>query len=386
MTFSTIPTAQKALSENDDVMVKNKIFKYTELVNSETNDWCPGCGDNGIRTALAKAIVALTVDPEYKQTIAHFTDNGLTTDLSIITDDEEEAEDIAFQTGFDKKDVHAGLETSNVMALSGIGCFAKITNQLKNIYTFHTLHGRALAVAQGAKLANWDLEVIVTLGDGDGLGIGGNHFFHAGRKNIDMTIMVFDNQVYGLTKGQQSPTMLKNMQTKSMAAPAIKEGINPIATAISCHYTFVAMSYSNQVQHLVDMIVKSVKHKGSSVIDVLQPCPTYNNVFTADYFKTSMKNLSDLAPDYDPVIRSPEEKNKKMQEAYALGLEGYMKINPENGQRECFKGLYFQDPTTYPLEALWAEKIGPRALAKRDITNPKRKKVVRNLMSSFQRI
>ncbi|MCH8286749.1 2-oxoacid:ferredoxin oxidoreductase subunit beta [candidate division KSB1 bacterium] len=363
-----------------------KVLKYSELINPETNDWCPGCGDNGIRTSQAKAIVDLASDPEYKRTIAYFKENGSHTDLTVITAHEEEAEDIALKTGFEKETVHSGLRTQDVMIVTGIGCFAKVTNQVKRLYTFHSLHGRAIPVAQGVKLANWDLEVITNVGDGDGLGIGGNHFFHAGRKNIDMTILIYDNQVYGLTKGQQSPTMLKNMRTKSMAAPAIKEGVNPITAAISCHYTFVAMSYSNQVKHLVEMILKAINHKGTSIINVLQPCPTYNDIFTDKFFKMRLHDLSDLKPDYDPVVRKPEERNKKMAEAYALGLEGYMRINPEDGERECFKGLYFQDDTVLPLEMLWAEKIGPTALAKRNIFDPKRKEAVRDLMENVRRI
>ena len=386
MTISTQHDVQGVNVQASDKSMQMNIVKSSDLVNSSTNDWCPGCGDNGVRTSITKLIIKLRNDPEYRKTIAHFNDNGVTTDLTVITEDEEEAEDIAFQTGIEKKETEAGLDSSSVMVVAGIGCSGKITNQLDKLYTFHSLHGRAISVAQGVKLANWDLEVIVTVGDGDGLGIGGNHFFHAGRKNLDMTIIVFDNQVYGLTKGQQSPTMLRDMQTKSMAAPAIKEGINPIAAAISGHYTFVAMSYSNQVKHLVETLNRGVKHKGTSFINVLQPCPTYNNIFTADFFKTRMKDLSDLAPDYDPVVRSHEERIEKNKKAYALGLEGYMSVNPEDGQRECYKGVYFEDPTIYPLELLWAEKIGPRALAKRDITNPNRKTTVQELMSSFQRI
>ena len=361
-------------------------LKYSDFVNLDVNDWCPGCGDNGIRTAQTKALVELAGDPEYKRTIAFFRENGSKTDLTVIGDNEEEVEDIALKTGFEKDVVHSGLRTQDVMIVTGIGCFAKVTNQVKKMYTFHSLHGRAIPVAQGVKLANWDLEVITNVGDGDGLGIGGNHFFHAGRKNIDMTILIYDNQVYGLTKGQQSPTMLRNMRTKSMPAPSTKQGINPITAAISCYYSFVGMSYSNQVKHLVDMLHKAINHKGTSVINVLQPCPTYNDIFTDKFFKMRLHDLSDLDPDYDPVVHKPEERDEKMAKAYEMGLKGYMRINPDDGERECFKGIYYHDTTMLPLEILWADAIGPTALAKRNIFDPKRKEVVRELMSMFQRI
>lgn len=363
-----------------------KPLKYTELSVSDRNDWCPGCGDNGIRTSLSKAIVELTNDPTYTKTVANFIDNNGGVSLNIVATEEGEAEDIALKSGMDKSDVEAGLRTSDVLMVSGIGCFAKITNQMTKLYTFHSLHGRAIAVAQAAKLANWDLEVIVNVGDGDGLGIGGNHFFHGGRKNIDMTIMIHDNQVYGLTKGQMSPTMLKHMKTKSMAAPSTKEGINPLAVSISSHYTFIGQSYSNSVKHLSAMIKDAMKHNGTSIINILQTCPTYNDIFTDKFFKQRLHDISELNATYDPVVRDAADRSKKQAEAFAMAQEGYMRINPEDGERESFTGIYYQDLTTLPLEAVWADKIGPIALAKRDITDPARKENVRRLMKRYQKI
>ncbi len=363
-----------------------KPIKPSELVDSDRNDWCPGCGDNGIRTSVARSLAELTVDPEYKKTIAYFNGNGEFTNLIVLGAEEGLAEDIALNAGVERKDVHKGLKTKDVMMVTGIGCSAKITNQFQNIYTFHSLHGRALAVAQAIKLANWDLEVIVSVGDGDGLGIGGNHFFHAGRKNIDMTVLIHDNQVYGLTKGQMSPTMLKDMKTKSMAAPAIKEGINPLASAIASRFSFVAQSYSNAPKHLVDMLKRGVAHKGTALINVLQTCPTYNDIFTDTFFKMRLHDLSELDPDYDPIVRNLDEKKEKLTKAFAIAHEGYMRRNPEDGEREAFKGLYYQDLTTVPLEYLWAQMIGPVPLAKRDITSPDRKTIVKGLMSRYKKI
>ncbi len=362
-----------------------KKMKYSDLNDPDVNDWCPGCGDNGIRTSISKAMVELTNDTEYTRTIAFFSDNGKSTDLAV-SGEEGHVEDVALQAGFDRSEVHNGLRTADVMMVTGIGCSAKMTNQFRKIYTFHSLHGRALPVAQGIKLANWDLEVIASMGDGDGLGIGGNHFFHAGRKNIDMTVLIHDNQVYGLTKGQQSPTMLKDMKTKSMAAPAIKEGVNPLTAAIGAQFTFVAQSYSNAVKHLVETIKTGVKHKGTSFINVLQTCPTYNDIFTDKFFKTRLHDLSELDENYDPVVRSLDEKNRKRAEAYALAEEGYMRLNPEDGERESFKGLYYQDLTALPLEYIWSQKIGTTPLAKRDITDPERKKVVGSLFETYRRL
>lgn len=233
------------------------------------NDWCPGCGNFGILTALQMALVDLQLPP------------------------------------------------SGVVIFSGIGCHGKTPHWI-NAYGVHTLHGRALPFAIGAKLANPALEVIVHSGDGDGLGIGAGHFVNTGRRNIDMTYIIHDNGVYGLTKGQASPTLKLGAQTKALPKPNINEGINPIALALASGYTFIARSYAFDVAHLKETIKKAIQHRGMALVVIQQPCPTYNNINTKDWY--SGEDRRDPATGkpvprvykleetgYDGIVRSPEE-------------------------------------------------------------------------------
>jgi len=157
------------------------------------NDWCPGCGDFGIVNAIQMSLTEMQI-PKHKTAI-----------------------------------------------FSGIGCSGK-TSHFINTYGVHTLHGRVLTFAQGAKIANPEMTIIAAGGDGDGLGIGAGHFVAAGRRNVNMTYIIFDNAVYGLTKGQASPTLKLGEQTKSLANPNPNYNVNPIALAISSGFTFVARS------------------------------------------------------------------------------------------------------------------------------------------------
>jgi 2-oxoglutarate ferredoxin oxidoreductase subunit beta len=210
-------------------------LKLTDVRTEVHNDWCPGCGDFGIESALQLALTEIRV------------------------------------------------ELSNVILFSGIGCSGKIVHWT-NTFGVHTLHGRLLPYAQGAKLANPELEVIGIGGDGDGYGIGVGHFVHAGRRNVDMTYIVHDNGVYGLTKGQASPTLRLGAQTKSLPEPNINSNINPIMLGLAAGFTFIARSYSFDVRHLKETIKRGIAHKGFALIDVLQPCPTYNDINTKAWY------------------------------------------------------------------------------------------------------
>jgi 2-oxoglutarate ferredoxin oxidoreductase subunit beta len=221
---------------------------------------------------------------------------------------------------------------------SGIGCSGK-TSHFINVYGVHTLHGRVLTFAQGAKLANPDMEIIAVGGDGDGLGIGAGHFVAAGRRNLDLTYIIFNNGVYGLTKGQASPTLKLGEKTKSLPTPNINYNVNPIGLAIASGFTFVARGYAYDVRYLKDLIVAAVRHKGLAFLDVLQPCPTYNDINTRDWYagqdqidKITQKprpriyKLEDT--DYDPAVHYDEESelNEKLTQALIKSLEWDTKI------------------------------------------------------------
>ena len=210
-------------------------LKLTDLKTTVHNDWCPGCGDFGILNAVQMALAEMNVDP------------------------------------------------TQAVIVSGIGCSGKVSHFVKT-YGVHTLHGRSLPFATGIKLANPNLQVIAEGGDGDGLGIGAGHFVNSGRRNVDMVYIVHDNEVYGLTKGQAAPTMKLGMKTKSLPLPNMNQAINPLMLAIASGYTFVARAYAYDVRHLKDTIIKAVKHKGFAFLDVLQPCPTYNDIQTKEYW------------------------------------------------------------------------------------------------------
>ncbi|MFB5646873.1 MAG: thiamine pyrophosphate-dependent enzyme, partial [Candidatus Nitrosomaritimum yanchengensis] len=210
-------------------------LKLADYKTTVHNDWCAGCGDFGIVNALQMALAEM------------------------------------------------GIERDKATIFSGIGCSGK-TSHFINTYGVHTLHGRVLTFAQGGKLANPDMTVVAVGGDGDGLGIGAGHFLAAGLRIIDLTYIFFDNFVYGLTKGQASPTLKLGEKTKSLPSPNTNYNVNPIGLAVASGFTFVARAYSYDVRHLKDLIVKAVKHKGLSFLDVLQPCPTYNDINTRDWY------------------------------------------------------------------------------------------------------
>jgi len=212
-------------------------------------DWCPGCGDFGVLAALQKALVDLQIQPY------------------------------------------------NVVTISGIGCSSNLPGYVET-YGMHTLHGRALAVATGVKMANHDLTVVVTGGDGDGFGIGGNHFIHTMRRNVDLLYLAMDNQIYGLTTGQVSPTSRVGMKTKSTPFGSVEGPINPIALALAAGATFVARGFTGDQKHLTDLIKLGLEHKGFSFIDIFSPCVTYNHDNTYPWFKQRVKKLED-DPAYD---------------------------------------------------------------------------------------
>ncbi|MCE4617803.1 MAG: thiamine pyrophosphate-dependent enzyme, partial [Desulfurococcales archaeon] len=252
----------------------NKPYKY----RADTwMDWCPGCGNYGIITAVEQALRDLNIPPH--------------------------------------KAVDVG----------GIGCSGKHPEFLA-INGVHTLHGRPIPVATGLKLARPDLTVIVSSGDGDLLGIGGAHFIAAGRRNVDITILLHNNGVYGLTKGQASPTLGLFVKTKALSKPNINSPVNPILLALASGFTFVARGYAYHVKQLKELIKKAIQHKGTALIDILQPCPTYNNVYTKEWYEKRIYYLEEQEPDWDPVVKSEDEVLPKLQRAVSKAFEWEEKI------------------------------------------------------------
>ncbi|TCS84449.1 2-oxoacid:ferredoxin oxidoreductase subunit beta [Tepidibacillus fermentans] len=192
-----------------------------------------------------------------------------------------------------------GIEPYNMVLVSGIGCSGKISQHFGS-YGFHSLHGRTLPVATGVQLNNHDLVVVAAGGDGDGYGIGIGHFMHALRRNIDMTYIVMDNHIYGLTTGQTSPTSHRGFKSKTSPAGSAEEPVRPVQTAIINGASFVAQAFSGDVKQMTRIMEEAIRHKGFSLINAFSPCVTFNKVNTYDWFKENIYNLDEII-DYDPT-------------------------------------------------------------------------------------
>ncbi|MDQ0860047.1 2-oxoacid:ferredoxin oxidoreductase subunit beta [Bacillus sp. V2I10] len=226
---------------------------FKEFRNNVKPNWCPGCGDFSVQAAIQRAAA------------------------------------------------NAGLEPDQLAVVSGIGCSGRISGYI-NAYGFHGIHGRSLPIAQGVKMANKDLTVIASGGDGDGFAIGMGHTIHAIRRNIDVTYIVMDNQIYGLTKGQTSPRSEVGFKTKSTPKGSIESSLSVMEMALTAGATFVAQSFSTDLKDLTSIIEAGINHKGFSLINVFSPCVTYNKINTYDWFKENLTKLSDIEG-YDPSNR-----------------------------------------------------------------------------------
>ena len=186
-----------------------------------------------------------------------------------------------------------------VAVIAGIGCSGKLTHWV-NTYGLHSLHGRTLPPASAVKFVNPKLTVIADGGDGDGYGIGMGHFIHTMRRNIDITYLVHNNMVYGLTKGQAAPTSMKGYKSPSTPFGVIEQPVNPIALALTAGATFVARGSAGDAIHLTKLIEEGIKHKGFSLIDIFQPCVTFNKINTYAFFMQHCYKLEN-DPNYDPT-------------------------------------------------------------------------------------
>ncbi len=217
--------------------------------------WCPGCGDFGVIAALEMALKRLKIPPH--------------------------------ETVF----------------VSGIGCSSNLPHFL-NTYGFHGIHGRALPLAEGIRWANHGLHVIVTGGDGDGFGIGAGHFVHAMRRNVKITYVTMDNEIYGLTTGQASPTSTMGAKTKSTPAGVIEHPINPIALALASGATYVARGFSGDVKQMADLIAGALQHEGFAFVDAFSPCVTYNKLNTFDWFRQRVYKLESAGHDPSDITKA----------------------------------------------------------------------------------
>ncbi|MCL6445459.1 MAG: 2-oxoacid:ferredoxin oxidoreductase subunit beta, partial [Alicyclobacillus sp.] len=196
-----------------------------------------------------------------------------------------------------KAAINLGLEPEDIAVVSGIGCSGKMSQHFGG-YGMHSLHGRSLPTAQAVKLANKHLTVFAAGGDGDGFGIGMGHFIHAMRRNIDITYIVMDNHIYGLTTGQASPTSDVGSKTKTSPAGTVEQPIAPIQLALAQNCGFVAQGFSGNIKQLTSIIERAVQHKGFSFVNVFSPCVTFNKVNTYEFYKETLVNL-DEDPTYD---------------------------------------------------------------------------------------
>jgi 2-oxoglutarate ferredoxin oxidoreductase subunit beta len=220
--------------------------------------WCPGCGDFGILNAVKRGLV------------------------------------------------QAGVAPHEVLVVSGIGCGSKLPDYA-NVNGLMTLHGRPVPVATGAKLGNHSLKVVTVHGDGDSMGLGMGHFIHTARRNLDITDLIQNNQIYGLTKGQYSPTSDPGSITKTSPDGSFEMAANPLALALAAGATFVSRGFAGDVKGLADLIAKAVEHKGYALVDILQPCVTFNRKNTYDWYRERVYNLADTDHDSSDRIAAFEK-------------------------------------------------------------------------------
>jgi len=272
--------------------------------------WCPGCGNFAILNALKQALSELEIRPE------------------------------------------------RLVVVSGIGQAAKAPHYYK-CNLFNGLHGRSLPVATAIKAANPELIVIDESGDGCMYGEGGNHFIHAIRRNPDVTNLVHNNMVYGLTKGQASPTSLLGFKTPVQREGVFSEAFNPLTLAISLGASFVARAFAGDVSQTRDIIKKAISHKGYALVDLLQPCVTYNKLNTYQWFKA---NTYYLDPSYDPHDRTEAFKRASESEKLPLGI---FYLNPKstfedklNVYQESKDPLYKRSPDLKKLSKLIHSRRG----------------------------
>lgn len=244
--------------------------------------WCPGCGDYSILSQMKKVLPELGVPKE------------------------------------------------NIVFIAGIGCSSRFPYYV-DTYGYHTIHGRAPAIATGVKLANPNLKVFVMTGDGDGLSIGGNHFIHLCRRNIDITVVLFNNEIYGLTKGQYSPTSLQGQITKSSPYGTIERPFNPVNLALAAGASFVARTIDREPKHLAAVLKRAADHKGTSFVEVLQNCVIFNDGAYKDLTDKSVKKENVLVlKDDEPYVFGQEDDKVLKWNGFSFDVAKLDEVKDEN--------------------------------------------------------
>lgn len=225
-------------------------IRFTDFKSDKQPTWCPGCGDFGTMNGMMKALA------------------------------------------------ETGNHPDNTFIVAGIGCSGKIGTYMHS-YALHGVHGRALPVGCGVKMANPDLEVMVAGGDGDGFSIGAGHFIHAVRRNVDMSYIVMDNRIYGLTKGQFSPTSREDFETSTSPSGTQMPPVNPLSLALAAGGTFIAQTFASDAQRHTAIVKEAIEHDGFGFVNVFSPCVTFNDVDTYDYWRDVLVDVAET--DHDPT-------------------------------------------------------------------------------------
>ena len=293
-------------SEASPEMAQTHAYTKRDFVSDQTVRWCPGCGDYAILDAVQKVFATLQVPKE------------------------------------------------NFVIVSGIGCSSRFPYYM-NTYGFHTIHGRAPAVATGLKIARPELSVWVVTGDGDALSIGGNHILHAMRRNVDIKVLLFNNKVYGLTKGQYSPTSEPGMKSKTSPFGSVDRPVRPVSVALAAEATFVARSLDVYGDHLREILNRAAAHKGSAFIEVLQNCPIFNDgaFEAASNRKLRDDNIVKLAHGQPLVFGKQHDKGIRLN-----GFDPEV-VSLDNGGVKTGKLLYHNESDPNPSLAYALAQLSP---------------------------
>ncbi|GBD38309.1 2-oxoglutarate oxidoreductase subunit KorB [bacterium HR37] len=295
--------------------IEEKTYKPSDFKSDQEPRWCPGCEDYAIIKAFQTALAELGIP----------------------------------------KEKHA--------VISGIGCAARLPYYMST-YGFHTIHGRPIPIATGVKIANPELSVWVITGDGDGISIGGNHLIHVMRRNVDINILLFDNKVYGLTKGQYSPTSNKGTVNKSAPFGTIEEPAEPVALALASGATFVARTSAAYVKHLTELIKEAHKHKGTSFIHIYQNCYIYNDGVFDDFTRKEVREERNLILEHGKPLIFGKNRDKGLR--FKNGRFEIVEFDPKNPPED----LTVHDETNLSLafalsKLYWPEYPVPMGIFRR---------------------